>query len=652
MSDTNIKPGVDFEIWNNDDRGGASDSFSNTQYQDNIVGNTDSLQIVANIWVIVFNETNFKGNMMQIDPGTGGNYLSDLNHVNRYPSSIIYPSGSSGNNVVISGSKQGDWKSQIQSFILYKTKPSWWGKTPSSDDLFYPGDNNALFTENTNFLGDNRTFAAPYNAVNLGSVGYTTNSGQMYSTVTGGNINSLRNGKNVWLTIYDDLDCNGCAKLISPDHNYSDLNNQNRYDLKGNLKGDWKNQIASFLLFPSKPAFWDTNYPRPYLDFVKLFATYPGTTNSNTDDKIVYVIEDATYQIYEPEVKIQTTTQSLDNYYINDDFTKLPLDGWTKYHVKLEHKNKAGRNDKAEMDLYFDNKGKLVSIQHFQWSSDGAYQIPQQLITIVDDEAWVLGTAGAIETLGISEEAADTFIEIFDFVCKVFNDVTALVYKMTDDGGRYYFLPVICHTINRICTTIWTTFNTPTYISPTDIRANKAFSFNYNGYNAALANTEFHFSKLNNWAQKSGSVGTLPFNQVIELTYQNYNYRTWYQEVSFSEALGMIVSCKIDYEIDDHKDDHIILMVGFRVPEETQSTPVLNFAQATIQFTDQSNDNIMTTPCTGNDIVGNLINQLSTALSKVTPNSSRGGRAYLADMAKANVEAIIACAQFLPSSNH
>lgn len=645
--DSNIAPGVDFEIWNNNDRGGGHDSFSNTQYQDSIVDNTDSLQTIANTWVIVFNDSNYTGHMMQIDPGSTGNYLSDLNHLHRYPSSIVYPNNGDGSITVLSGSNEGDWKSQIKSFILYKSRPSWWGRTPTNDELFYPGDDKALFTENTNFLGDNRTFATPYNAVNLGSIGYTTNSHEMYSTVLGGSINSLRTGRNVWLTIFDDVDCNGCAKLISPNTSYADLNNQTRNDFLGNTKGDWKNQIASFLMYPAKPGFWDTNYPRPYIDFSKLFALYPGTTNKNTDDKIVYVIEDSTYQVNEPEVKIQTTTQSLDNYYINDDFSKLPSDGWTKYHVELSHENTAGRNDKAEMDLYFDNNGKLVSIQHFQWTSGSAYVIPQQLITIVDDEAWVLGTAGAIETLGISEEAADTFIEVFDFVCKVFNDMTTFIYKMSDDGGRYYFLPVICHTINRICTTIWSSFNLPNYISPTDSRNNQSFTFDYQQYHNSLMSSGYSFNNLNNWGVKSGSSGQLPFNQVMEYRYQNYNYRTWYQEVSFSNALGMIVSCKIDYEIDDHKDDHIILMVGFRVPEAGQSAAVLNFAQATIQFTDQSNDNIMTTPCTGNDIVSNLTNQLSTALGKISPDSSKGGRAYLADMANANIKAIISCSKFV-----
>lgn len=642
-NDSNIAPNVDFEIWNNDDRGGVSDTFTNTQYQDNITGNTDSLQTRANVWVIVFNDTNYRGDSMQIDPGTSGNYLSDLNHVKRYPSSIIHTNGSIS---VLSGSEEGDWKSQIRSFVLYKSKPSWWGRTPNNSELFYPGDDKALFTEDTNYLGDNRTFDAPYNALNLDAIGYTTNSQQMYSVVTGGSVNSIRSGNKVWLTIFDDVDCNGNAKLISPDTPYADLDSVDRKDYKGNVKGDWKNQIGSFLLYKEKPAFWDTNYPRPFVDLDQLLSLYPSTAYLKSGDKIEYVIEDATYTIDEPEVKIQTTTRTLDNYYINDDFGPLPEDGWTKYHVKLNHKNTAGRNDQAEMDLYFDNKGTLVSIQHFTWSSDGAYQIPQQLITIVDDEAWVLGTAGAIETLGISEEAADTFIEIFDFVCKVFNDVTAFVYKMSDNGGRYYFLPVICHTINRICTSIYSNYNVPNYLSSSDPRKTQSFYFDYQQYSNSLLNANTGISNMHNWAVKSGAAGVQPFNEVVEYTYQNFKYRTWYQEVSDSNGLGMFVSCKIDYEIDDHKDDHIILLVGFRVPPSGTTEAVLNFAQATIQFTDQSSDNIMTTPCTGSDIVKNLTDQLNNALSKISIDASKGGRRYLSDMANANINAICKCAKF------
>ena len=242
MSDSSMSSSADFEIWNHNDRGGLSDTFTGTQGQDNITGNTDSLETAANTWVIVFNDTHYTGDSMQVGPGT---YLSDLNHVDRYDSS---------------GSKQGDWKNQIQSFILYKSQPAYWGRNPKSSELFDPGSGKAVFTENTDFLGDNRTFAAPYTAPNLQSIGYTTNSVEMYRT-TGGTINSLRTGANAWLIISSDFESNGDSLKVPPSTTYKDLNDVDRKDMDGNDDGDWKKSDRILSIVPSKARFLGYSLP-------------------------------------------------------------------------------------------------------------------------------------------------------------------------------------------------------------------------------------------------------------------------------------------------------------------------------------------------------------------------------------------------------
>lgn len=621
---------TDFEIWNHSNQGGLSDSFTGTQGQDNIVGDTDSLETAQNTWVIVFNGSDYTGDSLQIDPSKK---LNDLNHIDRHSSS---------------GKKEGDWKNQIKSFVLYKSRPSYWGQVPSIDQLFLPSNGNALFTEDTDFLGNNRTFSAPYSAVNLQAIGYRTNSVHMFGT-TGGTINSLRTGNNTWLSVFDDFNSNGCFLKVGPNQKHSDLNNVDRISGNGKVVGDWKNQIASFLLYDEKPEFWDTPYPRPYINFQSLYDKYPGVTNNESDGEITYKVEGSTYGIKKPELSIQTTTQSLDNYFIAEDFGVLPSSGWSKYKIECSHKNTGGRNDKALFDVYFDNAGKLVSIQHLEWSSNGAYEIPQQLITIVDDEAWVLGTAGAIESLGISEAAAEEFISTFDAICKVFNTVSSFVYQKTDNGGSYYLLPVICHTINRLCSVVSEGYPQQNFISESDSRKNAKFDFNYPGFSTALSGTGLEISNVDDWAVKQGSSDPLPFNQVCEYTLNDSHYRTWYQEASYSSELGMVISCKIDYEIDANKDDHIILMMGFRVPAEGQTTPILNYVQATIQFTDLSSDNIMTQLYTGESSVEQAFNELSAQLNRASNLSSYPGRQYLADVAKANMVAMQHCAQYLVS---
>ena len=630
MGDDAMDPNASLQLWNNNDRGGGSSKYKDVQGQDNILGNTDCLETAANTWVIVFSETNYDGDMLQAGPST---YLHDLKKTDRFDPN---------------GKKVGNWKNQIKSFVLYKHQPDFWGYNPTTPDLYKPPSNGAVFTENANFLGANRTFTAPISPVDLDHIDYTTNGNAMFDILAfGGTINSLRVGDQAWLVIFDALDCQGATAKLGPKKSYSDLNSLDRVDVNGNRLGDWNNQIAGFLLYPSQPAFWETAYSRPYIDFNTLFNLYPSTTNSASDGKIIYVIEDATYQIDNPDLIAQCASQTLENSTLAQDTTNLPSDGWTEYYVQLDHKNTAGRNDKAYFYAYFDNAGNLVSIQYFNWTSDsGAYTISDEFINIVDKEAWFLGEIGAFETFGISDEAADTFIEIFDFVCKVFNDITSLVYNKTDDGGRYYFLPVICHTINRLCTVVQQPYEVTTYDSSDDSRNGCNLSFSYTDYSNALQTSGYALSSIDDWATKSGSAGTAPFNEVIEYEYQNYSFRTWYQEVSFSTQLGMFVSCKIDYEIDSNKDDHIILLVGFTVPPEGQTKGILSFAQATIQFTDNSSANITSQPRTGDDIVSNVQNDLAAGLASITTDSSTGGRTYLADIAAANLHAMEDCAAF------
>ena len=163
-----------------------------------------------------------------------------------------------------------------------------------------------------------------------------------------------------------------------------------------------------------------------------------------------------------------------------------------------------------------------------------------------------------------------------------------------------------------------------------------------------MSGTGSGVSNVGAWGLKSGTSGAMPFSQVIEFEYQGYNFRVWYPEVSFSTELGMVMSCKIDYEISDNKDDHVILLMGVSVPANAGDQPVLSFAQATIQFTDMSDSNIMTSPCGGNNIINDVYDQLSSQLTGTNIDSNSGGRAYLADVAKANMQAMLDCAVFTP----
>ncbi len=623
------------------------DEFTGAQAQDDISHNYDSVETFDSTWVIMFDDKDYKGNSKRIGPNTN---LSDLDSETRYN-----PSGVS----------QGDWKHQVKSFILYKHEPSFWNDNshdyvnPSGVDLFSLPNGSTYFSENGGYLGNNGTYSAPYNCGDTADVGYTTSSTHLSGT---GGVTSLNNGPETYLIIFDDTDFNGNFKKINPGTPYSNLENVDRDNLSGVSQGNWQNKIQSFLIYPSEPGFWSTKYQRAYIDFSTLFGLFPATTSSVSDNKIVYVVEDSTYTVNNPTFSEQSTTQQL-SIYEDDDSSVLPTDGWTKYSISLQHDNSVFvQNDTVNYDAYFDNSGKLVSIQHFEWSSKGAYQVSQEIIKSVDLVAWYLGTTGALETMGISEEVADAFVDIFDFVTGAFNKIANIVYKVTDNGGQFYFIPVVCHTLNRICTTVANQFNVPIYTNPNDTRKNKTMSFSNYNFPYSLYSVMNQGMSLN-WQVKGGLTPTSNtlFQQVVEFQYDGYPFRTWYQESSISNQLGLFVSCKIDYEIDyvvgdGSKDDHIIVLMGFNLPSDANGTnpPELTFAQATVQFTDGTNANIMTPPYNSisntanksSDIINSVFTFIQNALVGVKMDSNSQGRRYLANVTQANMTAIQNCVSF------
>lgn len=55
---TNMDSGVDFQTWNNSDRGGGTDKYTGTQGINSRDANDDSLQTSDSTWVIVFDKSN------------------------------------------------------------------------------------------------------------------------------------------------------------------------------------------------------------------------------------------------------------------------------------------------------------------------------------------------------------------------------------------------------------------------------------------------------------------------------------------------------------------------------------------------------------------------------------------------------------------
>lgn len=618
---------ADFQLWNKENKGGGSSSYKDAQAQSGIL-NTNSLETYDSTWVIIFSKNNYdpdlNGDYKKIGPNT---YLNHLKNVDR---------GDDGDN----------WENDVKSFVLYKTKPAWWNNSsrPSYNDLFKQSSGLALFTKGTNYDGSNGVFTAPYSAVDLLTINYTSSGYRMDDEYDPGNISSISTGPNTWLLVYDGNDCTGNFYKIDPNTMLPDLSTVDRCDMNGVRQGDWANDISSFLLYAEKPIFWDTIYPGPYLDSQSFCDAFPYASLSGND--VEYVVVNNNYTVDYPDT-LQSATQSLDAYHGAIDMDNLPADGWTSFYVTMKHHNVAGKNDNGSFYLIFDNNSQLVDIQHFVWTSnDDAYSIDETTIATVDLDLEVLGDETAVETGGVTIVVANVVAAVFDTVCGVFNHVAASIFQKHDDGGRFYFLPVMCHTINRLSTTIFSNYGESSYVSSDDPRANMTLEFNADAFKSGLQSADSNFSSIDDWAQFSGGNTTSDNNNVMEAVYQGYNYRTWFLETSMTQDIGMLVSCKIDYEVESGDNDHVIMMVGFTMPTVATDPPILAFAQAMIQFVDDSDDNIISELySSGNtdDIVGSLYNDLQGQLSQLTFDDGNGGRAYLADIAKANLMSMVSC---------
>lgn len=603
-------------FWKNNKKGGGETTYEKPQGQADITPDSDSIQVGDSAWVIVYNGKHFTGDFLELEPGT---YKDDLNKLHR----------SSG----------GDWKNQIRSFIMYNAKPSFWGTStdkPNIDHFVNHTTNQAIFTEDTNFESLCSIFPTNTTSAN-NSYTYWQSSPITFFEKYGmdGNINSLATGLNTWLIIFDDIHYTGNFLKVRPSTKYPDLNNIVRYDSSGNKKGDWKNQIQSFLIFAEEPEFWNSAFSRPEVNLTKFNSLFPNSY-SDKSNAIAYKIEDSTYRIYNPNPSI----------YNDQNFSLQNTDGVT-YRVNLDHENTFALDEHAQFDVNFNNSGVIQQISNFSWKAGGAFNISEAFIKIVDDTAWYLGTADALETLGVSEAAAGEFVETFDFICNTFNKISALIYKAEDNGGQFYFLPVIAHAVNRLCTSILANYNVNIYSSPNSAE-NYNLVLNNNGIPAAIYNELKTASGSQNWQvnQELTSGAMPPFNEVVEYKYQNSNYRTWYHETSISAEFGMFVSCKIDYERDNKKDDHITILLGFLSPVDVHGSPTLIFGQASVQFTSDEDQNIMTQPVTAGDIAEDIYNQIYSTVSTMTVDSTCEGRRYLADIAKANINAIVSSMRF------
>ncbi len=393
------EPTVSF--WTKNDYEGTEYSFTGAQRTDNAPKGTDSIKTGANSWMIAFDDRNFTGNELRMGGADAANH-HDLNHLDR---------------------DGKDWKHQIDAFVLYDYEPPFWDGGTFDPNLPASAEVAAMLFRITDFCGNNRNFPNGSQISDLSEESFTTNS--FYSCM---DIESLRAGDGTWMTIYSDINFGGDSLNVTPGTYYKDLNDVNRAS-----GGDWKHQVRSLQTFASSPNGWNMGFN--YTAFGQLFDG----ASTVSDDVISYTTQDATYLIHRP-------WQS----YPNVD--GIQISTCVEYEAN-------GKNDKLNLNVQFDRQGKVTSLT-FEYYQGNARQIPPKLVTAVDDSAEILGAVGALETAGISEEAAEAFVEGFDTAVKLFDAFANLAYKLGEsDDGRYYLAAVGAQVAARISLCIVTNVN-------------------------------------------------------------------------------------------------------------------------------------------------------------------------------------------------
>jgi hypothetical protein len=169
------------------------------------------------------------------------------------------------------------------------------------------------------------------------------------------------------------------------------------------------------------------------LDKQLFFSLFPNAESDKGGDAIKYTVEDSDYRVYYPTGKD------------GDNLTLI---------LKLDHIRGGATDDHAELDITFNTDASINSISGTWKAGNDGYTIPKVVITTVDATAEFLGAVGALETVGISEAVANSIVAAFDGFCKLFNTLSPMIVKLSDDGGRFYFIAVVCHAVNRLSTSI------------------------------------------------------------------------------------------------------------------------------------------------------------------------------------------------------
>lgn len=375
-------------FWKNNNQGGSPTSFD--YQQANRTGFSDADSLSSNAYLVIFDQNDYKGNHAKFGPGAANNDLKKLQR----------------------GSDSGhNWKNQVNSFVFYKNKPSWWDNGTPTVDLPVPA-NGIFVAEDSNFSGDNRVLLGTNDYSDLNDEKYTTNSGRDLKD----NITSLKTGSSCWAEVFDGTNFSGDSIKIYPNLMYKNLNDISRTVDGAVVSKDWSNQIQSMHVYDHQPASWNMGFDTN--KFLGLYDYYV-----ELDNGFNYKTQGASYNIYYPKLS-------------NPDADTLQLDFALEFVITGEN------TDNMALTLCFNSQGALTSTT-CQISGNNGFEVNSFVIDAIDVTVAAAGLLAAIETEGASVVAATEFIQNMDSIESFLNTASEKIFNLIDNtDGRFYFMAV------------------------------------------------------------------------------------------------------------------------------------------------------------------------------------------------------------------
>lgn len=428
----------------------------------------------------------------------------------------------------------------------------------SSSNNPSPGDKQVAFYQDKKYGGGYSIYDGPNQCASQYYMYYQGNVNSKDDNMTK-DISSLKTGSNAWVTIYDGDNYTGQSLNFYPNTSCDNLK-----DHDDPTSHNWGDMIASWRLYTAIPSSWNTGFDKTTFE-----GQFPGW-NKQSD-------LDGDYLNYE--------TQGA-GYHVHQIGKSYPDEFTMKISLKVCYQITAGTNDNVLLDILVNTDGSLNSIT-YTYNAGSAVQIPGWVEKAVDAGAEVAGAVGALESAGISEAAAQEFVEDFNTICNVFNKVASAVFKLSqNDDGRFYLVPVVSHVIVRALKSVTIQGSVPRTANPAINFSSNVFAGHLDEISGYTVNKDGNGAY--SWDQYTGS-GYL--NTVLNYQKSSRNYRTWLQEVDVTRNnTGLVVSCKIDWE-NGAGDDHIVLFTGFA---HTDNGVQMVFAQASVQFHHDEDDNLVT----------------------------------------------------------